>query len=97
LKDYIFSTNINLIYDGNRNAFIETNWLTPRRVRTLTIIGTEGTINVEYTTQQLTVENEDRITQPLLPYKDPFRKRYVHSPIASLGGEESEFQFTPCD
>ncbi len=70
-EDY---ANINLIYDKDRNAFVETNWLTPRRVRTLTITGTEGIINVEYTTQQITIENEERITQPLLPYREPLQE-----------------------
>jgi UDP-N-acetylglucosamine 3-dehydrogenase len=53
-EDY---ANINLLYSRDRSAFVETNWLTPRRVRTLTVTGTEGIINVEYTTQQLTIEN----------------------------------------
>ena len=66
-EDY---ANINLIYSGNRTAFIETNWLTPRRVRTLTVTGTEGIINVEYTTQQITIENNEMIIQPFLPYKE---------------------------
>jgi UDP-N-acetylglucosamine 3-dehydrogenase len=28
-------------------------------------------INVEYTTQQFTIENNERILQPFLPYKEP--------------------------
>ena len=38
-EDY---ANINLLYEDERNAFVESNWLTPRRVRTLTVTGTEG-------------------------------------------------------
>jgi UDP-N-acetylglucosamine 3-dehydrogenase len=67
-EDY---ANINLLYEKDRSAFIETNWLTPRRVRTLTVTGTEGIINVEYTSQELTIENNERILQPLLQYKEP--------------------------
>jgi UDP-N-acetylglucosamine 3-dehydrogenase len=67
-EDY---ANINLIYSGNRNAFVEANWLTPRKVRTLTVTGTEGIINVEYITQQFTIENNEVILQPLLPYREP--------------------------
>jgi UDP-N-acetylglucosamine 3-dehydrogenase len=67
-EDY---ANINMLYADDRNAFIETNWLTPRRVRTLTVTGTEGIINVEYTTQQITIENDERILQPFLSYKEP--------------------------
>ena len=67
-EDY---ANINVGYSRNRTAFIETNWLTPRRVRTLTITGTEGIINVEYTTQQINIENNLQMTQPFLPYREP--------------------------
>jgi UDP-N-acetylglucosamine 3-dehydrogenase len=67
-EDY---ANINMLYDDDRNAFVEANWLTPRRIRTLTVTGTEGIINVEYTTQLITVENDRMITQPFLPYKEP--------------------------
>jgi UDP-N-acetylglucosamine 3-dehydrogenase len=67
-EDY---ANINMLYTDDRNAFVETNWLTPRRIRTLTVTGTEGIINVEYTTQQITIENDKMITQPFLPYKEP--------------------------
>ena len=67
-EDY---ANINLFYKGDRNAFVEVNWLTPRRIRTLTVTGTEGIINVEYTTQQLTIENNEMIIQPFLTYKEP--------------------------
>jgi len=67
-EDY---ANINLHYEGDRSAFIETNWLTPRRVRTLTVTGTEGIINVEYTSQELTIENNERVLQPFLQYKEP--------------------------
>jgi UDP-N-acetylglucosamine 3-dehydrogenase len=63
-----------MLYADDRNAFVETNWLTPRRVRTLTVTGTEGIINVEYTTQQITIENDEMIIQPFLPYKEPLQE-----------------------
>jgi UDP-N-acetylglucosamine 3-dehydrogenase len=70
-EDY---ANINLLYSGDRTAFIETNWLTPRRIRTLTVTGTEGIINVEYTTQQITIENNEMMLQPFLSYKEPLQE-----------------------
>ncbi len=74
-EDY---ANINIGFTDNRTAFIETNWLTPRRVRTLTITGTEGIINVEYTTQQITIENTVQATQPFLPYREPLYAELDH-------------------
>jgi UDP-N-acetylglucosamine 3-dehydrogenase len=70
-EDY---ANINISYSRNRNAFIETNWLTPRRIRTLTVTGTEGILNVEYTSQQITLENNEMIMQPFLLYKEPLQE-----------------------
>jgi len=67
-EDY---ANINMLYADDRNAFVEANWLTPRRIRTLTVTGTEGIINVEYTRQQFTIENDLSIIQPFLVYKEP--------------------------
>jgi len=67
-----------MLYTDDRNAFVETNWLTPRRIRTLTVTGTEGIINVEYTTQQITIENDERIIQPFLAYKEPLMEELAH-------------------
>jgi len=67
-EDY---AQININFGKNRNAIVSTNWLTPRRIRTLIITGTEGIINVEYTTQQITIENNNQLIQPFLPYQEP--------------------------
>jgi UDP-N-acetylglucosamine 3-dehydrogenase len=67
-EDY---ANITLCYGGGRNAFIEANWLTPRKVRTLTVTGSEGIIHVEYISQELVVEKNEYIHQPLKEYAEP--------------------------
>ena len=69
-EDY---ANINITYSNNRNAFVETNWLTPRRIRTLEITGTDGIINVEYPTQEITIENNLQLVQPYLRNVEPLR------------------------
>lgn len=67
-EDY---ANINIGYAGNRTAFIEANWLTPKKVRQLNVTGTRGIMTVDYITQQLTIENERQLTQPNIPYREP--------------------------
>jgi UDP-N-acetylglucosamine 3-dehydrogenase len=74
-EDY---ANINLIYKKNRSAFIETNWLTPQKVRTLRITGTEAIITVDYITQELTIENNQQIIKPQIPYAEPLYKELEH-------------------
>ena len=83
-EDY---ANIIVCFDDNRSAFIETNWLTPRKVRTLTITGTEGLINVEYITQQIIVENNERLYQPFLNYGEPLL-RELDSFVNSILNDE---------
>lgn len=70
-EDY---ANIMICYPGNRNAFVETNWLTPRKIRKLIITGTEGLINVEYITQELTIENTKGIYQPFIQQEEPLKR-----------------------
>jgi len=69
-EDY---ANIVLRYSDGRSGFVETNWLTPKRVRNLTITGSDGIINVEYTTQELCVKKNDYIYQPLNWYREPLQ------------------------
>jgi len=69
-EDY---ANIMMCYPNNRGAIVETNWLTPRKVRTLTVTGTEGIVNVEFITQTLTIENEKQIVQPFIGNGEPLR------------------------
>lgn len=69
-EDY---ANINLRYTDNRNAFIETNWLTPRIRRNLIITGTTGIITVQYRTQQITIENNRQLIQPYIQYQEPLK------------------------
>lgn len=69
-EDY---ANIIIRFGDNRNAFIEANWLTPRKVRRLIITGTEGLVNVEYIKQEITVENNARLYQPFIEYREPLK------------------------
>ncbi len=67
-EDY---AQINISFGDNKNAIVSTNWLTPRKIRTLTITGTEGVITVENISQQITIENNTQLIQPYLPSQEP--------------------------
>ena len=84
-EDY---ANIQVCYENNRSAFIETNWLTPRKIRTLTITGTEGIITVEYITQQILVENNEKLVQPFLQSEEPLYKE-LESFVTNILGRRS--------
>jgi len=67
-EDY---ANIVLRFPGNRSAFIETNWLTPHKIRRLILTGSEGLITVEFITQEVTVEDDEGRYQPYLEPREP--------------------------
>jgi len=69
-EDY---ANIIIRFEGSRNAFVETNWLTPRKVRRLIVTGTKGLINVEYIPQEITIENNQGLYQPFIENKEPLQ------------------------
>jgi UDP-N-acetylglucosamine 3-dehydrogenase len=70
-NDFEDYANIIVCFSNNRSAFIESNWLTPRKIRTLNITGTEGLINVEYISQKIVIENNEGLYQPFLNYCEP--------------------------
>ena len=70
--------NIMISYPNHKGAFVETNWLTPRKVRTLDITGTKGIIHVEYITQTIMVENEVQMYQPFIENKEPLTMELSH-------------------
>jgi UDP-N-acetylglucosamine 3-dehydrogenase len=91
-EDY---ANINIGYPENRTAFIEANWLTPKKVRQLNVTGTKGIMTVDYITQQLTIENDQRLTQPNIPYQEPlylelksFADSIINDAPPSVTGED---------
>jgi UDP-N-acetylglucosamine 3-dehydrogenase len=84
-EDY---TNITLCYGDGRNAFIEANWLTPKKVRTLTVTGSEGIIHVEYINQELILEKNEYIHQPLKEYAEPLYLELESFTDSVMSGKE---------
>lgn len=62
-----------LRFNGGTTGFIDANWLTPRKVRTLIITGSDATINLDYITQEITVENSERLIKPYTPWAEPLK------------------------
>ena len=48
-----------LTFKNGKTAFIETNWLTPNKVRKLIVTGSEGIISMDYLTQEVKIEKGD--------------------------------------
>jgi UDP-N-acetylglucosamine 3-dehydrogenase len=74
-EDY---AQIMLTYADGETAFIESNWLTPYKTRTLTATGTEAIMKLDYNTQELTVEEKTQTVQPRLAFQEPLKAELQH-------------------
>lgn len=74
-EDY---ANIIIHFEDHRSAFIESNWLTPRKVRNLILTGTDGMMTVRYQAQEVTVENDYRLYMPYIEKQEPLYLELQH-------------------
>jgi len=84
-EDY---AQIMLTFEGGRTAFIESNWLTPYKTRTLVVTGSEAIMKLDYITQELTIENAEETVQPRQPWKEPLKLELHHFARCILKKEE---------
>jgi UDP-N-acetylglucosamine 3-dehydrogenase len=74
-EDY---AQIMLTFKGGKSAFIESNWLTPYKTRILIATGSEAIMNLDYITQELTVENARETLKPRYPMQEPLKLELQH-------------------
>ena len=94
-EDY---ASILLKYDDKRSGTVETNWLTPYKMRTLTATGTGGVASVDYLEQSLELwKEEGRISveieknEPLKIELAQFVDAVSNGKKPSPSGEEGEY------
>ncbi len=74
-EDY---AQIMLTFEDGKTAFIESNWLTPYKTRSLTVTGSEAIMRLDYITQELWIENARESLQPRLPWQEPLKLELQH-------------------
>jgi UDP-N-acetylglucosamine 3-dehydrogenase len=74
-EDY---AQIMLTYESGKSAFIESNWLTPYKTRTLNVTGSDAIMRLDYITQDLWIENAKESLQPRLPFAEPLKMELQH-------------------
>lgn len=74
-EDY---AQIMLTYSDGETAFIESNWLTPYKTRTLTVTGSEAIMRLDYITQDLWIEQKTETIQPRLAFQEPLKAELQH-------------------
>ena len=74
-EDY---AQIMLTFEGGESAFIESNWLTPYKTRTLTVTGSDAIMRLDYITQELWIEDAKETLQPRRPFQEPLKAELQH-------------------
>jgi len=69
---------IMLTYADGKSAFIESNWLTPYKTRTLTVTGSDAIMRLDYITQELWIEAAKQNIQPKYPWQEPLKAELQH-------------------
>jgi len=67
-----------LTFDSGRSAFIESNWLTPYKTRTLVVTGSKAIMKLDYITQELTIEDAKETIQPRYLWQEPLKLELQH-------------------
>lgn len=74
-EDY---AHIMLTFKDGKSAFIESNWLTPYKTRTLTVTGADAIMKLDYITQDLWIEQQTETVQPRYPFQEPLKLELQH-------------------
>jgi UDP-N-acetylglucosamine 3-dehydrogenase len=74
-EDY---AQIMLTFEGGKSAFIESNWLTPYKTRTLIVTGSKAIMKLDYITQELMIEDAKETVQPRYPWREPLKLELRH-------------------
>jgi UDP-N-acetylglucosamine 3-dehydrogenase len=74
-EDY---AHIMLIYKDGKSAFIESNWLTPYKTRTLMVTGSDAIMRLDYISQELWIENAKESLQPRMLFQEPLKLELQH-------------------
>jgi len=86
-EDY---AQIMLTFKRGKTVFIEANWLTPDRIRNLTLTGSDAILSLDYLTQEITVETLEKTLKPRYEWKEPLKLELQHFAESILRDEELE-------
>ncbi len=76
LEDHVQS--ILTFEDGSKVAFIEANWLTPRKKREMEITGSNGVLSIKFLTQEVSLEKADIVIEPIIRQREPLKLELEH-------------------
>ena len=69
-------------------GFIDANWLTPKKTRTLVVTGSDATATLDYINQQITIEDSSGSKTIRTEWKEPLKLELKHFTEAILNNKE---------
>lgn len=79
--------SIMLKFDGQRAGFLETNWLTSHKIRTLDIVGLEAVAHLDYLGQTITISEHEKDEGIKFSKQEPLMNELLHF-INVMSGKE---------
>jgi UDP-N-acetylglucosamine 3-dehydrogenase len=86
-EDY---AQIVLSFSGVKTGFIEANWLTPHKIRTLTVTGKDAIASLNFISQEIVVEDVDMEVKPKNVWKEPLRLELDHFATCIIENREPD-------
>ena len=80
--------SILLQYEDKKSGMVETNWLTPHKIRKLTVTGTEGVAHADYLEQSLEIWKEGEVRKVQIEKREPLKNELEHFLHAIVNEEE---------
>ena len=87
-KQFEDHAQILLTFKGGKTAFIEANWLTPYKIRKLTVTGSDAIMSLDYITQEITIETSGQTMAPRFEVKEPLKLELQHFAHSILNDKE---------
>jgi UDP-N-acetylglucosamine 3-dehydrogenase len=87
-KQFEDHAQILLTFKGGKTAFIEANWLTPYKIRKLTVTGSRAIMSLDYITQEITIETSGQTMAPRYEVKEPLKLELQHFANSILNDKE---------
>lgn len=65
-------------FEGKKSALIEANWITPHKIRTLTVTGSDAIAILDYQTQEIVVEDKEKTVKLKREWEEPLKNELEH-------------------
>jgi UDP-N-acetylglucosamine 3-dehydrogenase len=86
-EDY---AQIVLSFSGVKTGFVESNWLTPHKIRTLTVTGKDAIASMDFISQEIVVEDVDMEVKPKYVWEEPLKLELDHFATCVIENREPD-------